>query len=112
MYRLTKIMCGVKTQHEYVDERTARSVYEAIKRSCDVATLEKVEIQRSVGRVSKRDPRLEQYYANELKRWRDAVIARDQKAVEKSEKSLMKLQRQALACGCYETLTAQRRCIK
>ena len=110
MYMVT-ITTGITTTvHEYVDRRTAEAIYQSAKRR-GTATLERIEMP-GVGRTMKRDARLERYYANELQKWRDAVIARDQKAVERCEKSLIKLQKQALACGCYETLTAQRRSIK
>lgn len=111
MYRVTIIRNdGRTTVHEYADERSARSMYNGM-RFRFTARLERIELGRA-GRTMNRDKALEKYYGWELDKWVKAVRERDLEKQKRVEKSLVKLQRQAIACGCLETLTKQRRAIK
>ena len=111
MYRVTIIRSdGKTTVHEYADEKSARSMYNGM-RFRFTARFERIELD-GVGRTMNRNKTLETYYRWELEKWVKAVEDRDLEKQKRVEKSLVKLQKQALSCGCLETLTKQRRAIK
>lgn len=109
MYRVTITTGSTVTRHEYENESTARAVYLQAKQHAAVK-FERIEFD-GAGRTMNRNKTLETYYRWELEKWVKAVEDRDLKAQKRIEKSLLKLQSQALSCGCLETLTKQRRYI-
>lgn len=109
MYRVTITMGNTVTRHEYENESTARAVYLQAKQRA-VVKFERIEFD-GAGRTMNRNKTLETYYKWELEKWVKAVKDRDLEKQKRVEKSLIKLQKQALACGCLETLTKQRRYI-